>query len=143
MKILLALDSSQKAIDEAVRLATERGAGLTALFVLDSTWSEYIGHDFLSGSNAREGFLNYISDNENLLAEKTVQEFKERAHGASYEVKMVPGRVRDEILKELNNGYDLLVMAHPFKRGLELLRDPASKIIEKTPCSVYLVKEPA
>jgi nucleotide-binding universal stress UspA family protein len=143
MRILLALDSSQKAIDEAVRLAKERGAGLTALFVLDSTWSEYIGHDFLSGSNAREGFLNYISDNENALAEKTVQEFRNKAQGVSHEVKLVPGRVRDEILKELKNGYDLFVMAHPFKRGLEILRDPAAKIVEKAPCSVYLVKEAA
>ncbi|MEW5746060.1 MAG: universal stress protein [Nitrospirota bacterium] len=142
MKILLALDSSPDAIEEAVRLAKERGASLTALFVLDASWSEYIGHDWLSGSNAREGFLTYISDNENALAEKTVQEFKERARGVASEIKMVAGRVPDEILRELKNGYDLLVMAAPFKRGLEILRNPAAKIIESAPCSVYLVKEP-
>ncbi len=140
MKILLALDSSQKAIDEAVRLAKERGAHLTALFVLDATWSEYIGHDFLSGSNAREGFLNYISDNENALAEKTVQEFKERAQGVPHEAKMVPGRVSDEILKEAKNGYDCIVMAHPFTRGLETLRDAPAKIVHGADCSVFLVK---
>jgi nucleotide-binding universal stress UspA family protein len=142
MKILLALDSSHSAVNEAVRLAKERGASLTALFVLDASWSEYIGHDWLSGSNAREGFLNYISDNENALAEKTVQEFKKRAEGLAYEIKMVPGRVADEIIKELKNGYDLLVMAIPFKRGLEVLRDPATKIMHGAPCSLYFVKEP-
>lgn len=140
MKILLALDSSQKAIDEAVRLAKERGAGLTALFVLDATWSEYIGHDFLSGSNARDGFLNYVSDNENGLAEKTIRVFRERAQGVSCDVKMVAGRVVDEILKELKSGYDLLVMAAPFTRGLEILRDPVGKIMDKAGCSVMLVK---
>jgi len=146
MKILLALDSSLKAMDEAVRLAGERRAGLTALFVLDTTWNEYIGHDWLSGSNARAGFLDYVRNEEHLDAQRTLSELEARVKALggteqiAYEVKTVAGRVADEIHRELTNGYDLLVMGYPFRRGLEVVRDPLSKILKKTSCSVLLVR---
>lgn len=140
MKILLALDASQKAMDEAVRIARERGARLTALFVLDATWSDYIGHDWLSGSNARAGFLDYIEENEQSLATTTAAQFRAAAGDAEYEVKTTAGRASDEILRELRNGYELLVMSAPFRRGLEALRDTAAEVMRSAPCSVLLVK---
>ena len=64
MKILLALDDSARTMDEALTLARQRGADLTALFVLDTGWSVYTGHDFLLGSHARAAFLDYTRDDE-------------------------------------------------------------------------------
>lgn len=139
MKILLALDSSQKTAQEAVRVAGERKACLTALFVLDGTWAEYIGHDWLSGSNARAGFLDYIEENEQALAKRTIEEFRQTAGAMPVEIKTAAGRVPEVILRELGNGYDLLVMSAPFKRGLEILRNAPAAIMKDAPCSVFLV----
>lgn len=147
MKILLALDSSPTAMKEAVRFARERNASLTALFVLDSTWPDFIGHDWLSGSNARDSFLKYIAEEEKQSAEKTLEIFGKTLGDANLdaEVKVRTGNVVKEILDEVKKGYDLLIMPVPFQRGLEILRNPLSKILnritEDARCSVYLVSE--
>lgn len=141
MKILLALDSSTKAVEEAVRIARERNASLTGMFVLDATWNEYIGHDWLSGSNARAGFLDYVKGEEQLEAERALREFEACASEIPHESKTVAGRVPDEVCRELNaGGYDLLVIAHPFRRGLESMRDPLPKILKGSSCPVLLVR---
>jgi len=140
MKILLALDSSEKAIDEAIKLAREKSAFLTGIFVLDSTWNEYIGHDWLSGSNARAGFLDYVKNEEDLEAKHVIEKFEVRAAGIPHESKTVAGRVPDAISRELATGYDILVMGYPFRRGLEVVRDPLPKILKGSNCSVLLVR---
>jgi nucleotide-binding universal stress UspA family protein len=144
MKILLALDDSARAMDEAVRLAAERGAGLTALFVLDTGWSVYIGSDFLLGSHARGDFLEYTRDDEYAQERATVAAFAERAGraGVKFEVKSATaGRVTEAILAELKaGGYDALVMSHPFRRGLEVVRDAAGAVLKGADCDVHFVK---
>ncbi|MBU1040565.1 MAG: universal stress protein [Proteobacteria bacterium] len=143
MRILLALDDSAQAMDAAVRLASERGAGLTALFVLDTGWSVYIGSDFLLGSHARGDFLEYTRDDEYSQEHKALAEIKKRAQvaGVACEVKTVASRhIADEIIKEAAQGYDLLVMAAPFRRGLEVMRDAPSAILKAAPCDVLFVR---
>jgi len=141
-RILLALDSSEKTMDEAVKAAREKNAFLTGLFVLDATWNEYIGHDWLSGSNARAGFLDYVKNEEQLESERTIKAFEARAlaAGIPHETKVAPGRVPEEICRELAAGYDLLIMSHPFRRGLEAVRDPLPKILKGSSCSILLVR---
>jgi len=140
MKILVAMDSSRKAVEEAVKLASEKNAYLTGIFILDSSWKEYIGHDWLSGSNARAGFLDYIEGEEVLESEREVQEFESLTAGIPHEHKTGIGRVADELCRELENGYDLLVMSYPFRRGLEAMRDPLAQILKKSSCPVLLVR---
>ncbi|MEM5789310.1 MAG: universal stress protein [Syntrophobacteraceae bacterium] len=140
MKILLALDSSDKAIDEAVKVAREKNAKLTGIFVLDSTWNEYIGHDWLSGSNARAGFLDYIKTEEDLEAGRATERFVTLAADVPHEFKARAGRVPDVIIEELAAGYDMLIMGYPFRRGLEVVRDPLPKILKGSGCSVLLVR---
>ena len=143
MKILLALDDSARAMDEAVRLASERGAGLTALFVLDTGWSVYIGSDFLLGSTARSKFLEYTRDDEFAQERTTVEALQKRAQaaGVACAVKTVTGgHIAEEILKEAAQGYDLLVMSRPFQRGLEVVRDAPSAILKAAPCDVLFVR---
>jgi len=144
MRVLLALDESTQAMDEAVRIARGTGASLTALFVLDTTWSDYIGHDWLSGSNSRGGYIEYAGEEDLKEAEAIPKLLLARAEGIDVDVKTVAGRVRDEIIKEAQAGaYSVLVMGHPFKRGLAVVRDTAKDILGKLPCSLYLVKTPA
>lgn len=144
MKILLALDDSARAMDEAVRLASERGAGLTALFVLDTGWSVYIGSDFLLGSTARSKFLEYTRDAEFAQEHAALELVRQRAQaaGVACEVKTVTGgHIAEEIIKEAAQGYDLLVMSRPFRRGLEVVRDAPAAILKAAPCDVLFVRD--
>lgn len=141
MKILLALDPSTRTMDEAIKFATEKQAHLTALFVLDTTWNDYTGHDWLSGSDSRADFLEYVRDDELVSEVNSLTTFRKRCSLAC-DIKSATGRVTDEIVKELARGdYDLLIMSHPFRRGLEVVRDAAGVIAKEANCSVYLVRE--
>ncbi len=141
MKILLALDPSTQTMDEAIRIAGEKQADLTALFVLDNTWNDYTAHDWLSGSGSRADFLEYARDDEFDNEIDSVTTFQNRCPFAC-EIKSATGRVTDEIVKELAGGnYDLLIMSHPFRRGLEIVRDAAGAVLKEVNCSVYLVRE--
>lgn len=141
-RILLILDGSGPALDQALRLAGERRAQLSALFVQDGGWRGFTGNDWLSTSNSYVGFLEYIEDQEADEARRTVEEFVRRAsaQGIEHRVKLVRGSVSQEALAELGQGYDLLVMAHPLGRGLESRQGAAERIIKGAPCSILLVK---
>ncbi|MBI5518967.1 MAG: universal stress protein [Desulfovibrio sp.] len=144
MRILLALDDSTRSMDEALRLAHDRGAELSALFVLDTGWSVYTGHDFLLGSHARGTFLDYARDDELAQEKATAAELQNRAQAAGVDCQLktaAAGRVPEAILAELKTGgYDLLVMSHPFRRGLEVMRDAATQVLKGADCDVLLVK---
>ena len=144
MAILLALDESVQAMDEAVRLSRDRKEPLTALFVLDGNWSDYTGHDWLSGSAVRGDYIEYAGREDMADADRLADLLRAKAHGTPVEVKLANGVVRDEIIKEAGaGGYDLLVMGYPFQRGTAAVRDTARDILGKLPCSLYLVKTPA
>ena len=140
MKILLALDENPRAVAEALRLARERGASLNALFVVDATWEMFIGHDWLSGCNARIGFLEYMLAQEEDAAVVALKAYTEQVGEVPGELLTVTGDVVEEIRKEAAKGYDLLVMSSPFTRGLTVMRDPLAKIVKKLSCDVLLVR---
>ena len=141
MKILVALDPSTHTMDEAIRIAVEKGASLTALFVLDTTWNDYTAHDWLSGSGSRADFLEYARDDEFVSEKDCAAAFRTRCP-VECAIKSAVGRVTDEIVRELaDGGYDLLIMSHPFRRGLEIVRDAAGAVLKEANCSVYLVRE--
>lgn len=143
MRVLLALDESIQAMDEAVRLARERGGGLTALFVLDNNWSDYTGHDWLSGSTVRADYIDYAGQEDINDANRLSAELRARAGELPVTVKTALGVVREEILKEAaGGGYDALVMGYPYMRGTAAVRDTAKDLLGKLPCSLYLVKTP-
>ena len=141
MKILLALDDNPRAVHRALALARERGATLNALFVIDQTWDVFTGHDWLSGCNARIGFLEYMQSLEDQEAATTAKLYKEQAADIPGELLIASGDVAEEIRKEARNGYDLLILSNPFTRGLERMRDTVAKVTKKPPCDVLLVLE--
>ena len=140
MKILLALDDNPRAVDQALRLAREWGVTLNALFVIDETWDVFTGHDWLSGCNARIGFLEYMQSLEVQKAAATAKQYQEQAADIPGELLVRPGDVVEEIRREAANGYDLLILSNPFTRGLEHMRDAVAKVTKKPPCDVLLVK---
>ncbi len=140
MRVLLALDSCLRTAAAALELTRRYEAELTVLFVLDATWNVYVGHDWLSGSGSRADFLDWIKKEELDAANAALAAFRALAGEWPYEEKTRAGNVREEILKECREGYDLLIMADPFARGLEIMRNTSAEIAGKTPCSLLLVK---
>ncbi|OFX18551.1 MAG: hypothetical protein A2V77_01820 [Anaeromyxobacter sp. RBG_16_69_14] len=140
MKILVALDDSVRTAQAALELARLEGAELTVLFVLDATWNVYLGHDFLSGSNARGGFLEWVRDEEVAEESRVEEAFRALAGDTRFTWKSAAGRVTDEILKEAARGYDLLVVSNPFRRGLEIVREAPAALLKSAACSVYFVR---
>ena len=141
MRVLLAVDSaSQRATLTALDVARRYEASLTVLFVLDATWNVYVGHDWLSGSGSRADFLDWIKEEESRAADIAFEEVRTLAGEQPFETKVRAGCVREEILKECREGYDLLIMADPFTRGLEIMRNTTRELAGKTPCALLLVK---
>jgi nucleotide-binding universal stress UspA family protein len=140
VRILVALDDSVRAAQKALDLARLERAELTVLFVLDATWNVYLGHDFLSGSNARSGFLEWARDQEAAEESRIEAAFRALAGDTPFTWKSAAGRVTDEILKEAARGYDLLVVSNPFRRGLEIVRDAPAEILKGAACSVLFVR---
>jgi nucleotide-binding universal stress UspA family protein len=64
-KIVVAVDGSEAstaALQQAVSLARQRQLGLTGVFIIDGNWPDYIGNDWQSAKGARQGFLDYIRE---------------------------------------------------------------------------------
>jgi nucleotide-binding universal stress UspA family protein len=140
MRILLALDDSTKTSSLALELAKRCDAELAVLFVLDATWNVYVGHDWLSGSNSRADFLDWIKEEESKAADNALAAFAALAGDIPYTVRLAAGDVQRQILEEARKDYDLLIMSNPFRRGLEVMRDACTVAAQRAPCSVLLVK---
>ncbi len=70
-QIVVAVDGSEAstaAVQQAVSLARQRQLGLTGIFVIDGKWPDYIGNDWQSAKGARQGFLDYIREEQEAQA---------------------------------------------------------------------------
>lgn len=52
--------ASETALQRALELARATRAPLTGIFVIDAGWADFIGNDWQSSRNARQGFLDYV-----------------------------------------------------------------------------------
>lgn len=68
-------DASQEALRHAVELARQSKACLTGLFVVDTQWADFIGSDWQSAKGARQGFLDYIREEQEQQAETARAQF--------------------------------------------------------------------
>jgi len=74
-------EASRGALEQALRLAREQGRPLAGVFVLDSGWADYIGNDWQSARNARQGFLDYVRGQLENQAEAARRQFEAAAAG--------------------------------------------------------------
>jgi len=62
---------------------------------------------------------------ETKAADSSLAAFGELVGDIPYTARLAAGDVRRQILDEAENGYDLLIMGNPFRRGLEVYAIPA------------------
>jgi nucleotide-binding universal stress UspA family protein len=67
--------ASDAALQRAVEMAREDGGILTGVFVIDSGWADFIGNDWQSSRNARQGFLDYMLQEQEQQAEAARRQF--------------------------------------------------------------------
>lgn len=82
--IVVAVDgseASQEALSHAVDLARQSKSPLTGLFVIDAGWPDFIGNDWQSSSNSRQGFLDYIHAEQQQQAAAAERQFAAATHG--------------------------------------------------------------
>ncbi len=82
--IVVAVDgsaASQEALNQAVELARQSCSALTGVFVMDGGWPDYIGNDWQSSKGARQGFLDYIRQEQEQQAQAAQQQFESAAQG--------------------------------------------------------------
>ncbi|RFU62047.1 universal stress protein [Peribacillus glennii] len=135
-KILLAADGSHHALraaEKAAEMATMNEAGITVLYVVDSSTSKtdiLLEGDRGAVNDRRRQRLAPI---ENLLNEKDV----------THQVKILKGDPGPTIVEYVNqNGYDLVVIG---SRGLNSLQEMvlgsvSHKVAKRVQCPVMIVK---
>ncbi|HYA39304.1 MAG TPA: universal stress protein [Candidatus Methylomirabilis sp.] len=114
--IVVAVDgsaASQEALNHAVELARRSETSLTGVFVLDGGWPDYIGNDWQSSKGARQGFLDYIREEQEQQAEAARRQFENAVHGmpaATFSVQAGdPAEVMLRLAREPGTG--LLVLS--------------------------------
>ena len=82
--IVVAVDgteASREALDHAAHLARQDGAVLTGVFVVDSQWDDFIGHDWQNTERTRRGFLDYIRREQDSQAREARGQFERATEG--------------------------------------------------------------
>jgi len=114
-KILVAVDgseASQEALAHATCLARQSQSALMGLFVVDSQWPDYIGNDWQSSRGSRQGFLDYIHEEQEQQAEAAKKQFEMATEGMEGAVfSIVAGDPTDVLIERANaKDTDLLIV---------------------------------
>jgi nucleotide-binding universal stress UspA family protein len=143
--VLVVLDESGQAIARGVALARERGESVTGLFVYERGWNVYIGHDWLSGSNARATFLEYVEEHEKAAEAELKARFLAEAAAAGVAARFEAiccddlEHLTDAVIRQAREGgYAQIVCADPLTRGLSLRRGGTAALLRGAPCPVVL-----
>ena len=104
--IVVAVDgtpASQPALDHAVHLARQNRSILTGVFVIDSRWDDFIGHDWQNTEKARQDFLAYIRTEQEGQAREARCQFGRAVEGlGSAHFSLREGDPSDVILELAN-----------------------------------------
>lgn len=79
-RITVAVDGSpvsELPLGHAIAQARQHDAVLTGLFVIDGQWADYIGNDWQSSKGARQGFLDYILQEQEAQAKLAQEQFQQ------------------------------------------------------------------
>lgn len=131
--IVVAVDgseASQAALNHAVDLARQSQSALTGLFVLDSGWPDYIGNDWQSSRNSRQGFLDYIYAEQQQQADAAAKQFAGATQAtADCKFLVLAGDPVDVLLDQVQNeNTDLLILG---QRTFQVSGRPSLKTLAR------------
>ena len=143
-QILVPVDgspTSEKALDEAIRLAQLNGARLRLLHVVDEL-------GYVNGFESAVNYLNEIIPLMRVAGEKLLAYDRQKALGKGLEVDTVlidegPGRICDHVAEQARSAKaDLIVVGSHGRRGLGrmLLGSDAEQIVRHAPVPVLVVR---
>lgn len=103
-RVVVAVDGSE-ASAEALAFACEEskrsGLGIEGVFVLDSQWPDFIGNDWQSAQGARQGFLDYIREEQEAQAKLAEAQFLRAVGGLDGQTavfRILPGDPTDMLV---------------------------------------------
>ncbi len=133
-QIVVAVDGSAataEALEHAAHLARRSGAALTGVFVLDGNWADFIGNDWQSSKGARQGFLDYIRQEQEEQAEAARGQFEAAVAGLeSTQFSLLAGDPTEELVKLASQpSTDLLVVS---RQVFQVSGRPSLKSLAKT-----------
>jgi nucleotide-binding universal stress UspA family protein len=132
--IVVAVDGSEvseEAVKQAVELARQRQTALAGFFVIDCNWADYIGNDWQSTKESRQGFLDYMREEQEALAQSAREQFERLAgnlSGANFTI--LAGDPATEMIR-IANGPDTGLMITS-KRVFQVNGRPSLKALAKT-----------
>lgn len=112
--------ASEGALTYAVARARHPAAGLTGVFVLDAGWVDFIGNDWQSSRNARQGFLDYVRRCQERDAESARIQFETATRGVGdTRFSLLVGDPAQALLDMMERDRpDMLVLGrHAFRDG--------------------------
>jgi nucleotide-binding universal stress UspA family protein len=124
-------DASQEALDYAASLARQSHSALTGFFVIDGGWPDYIGNDWQSAKGARQGFLDYIHQEQKDQAEAARLQFESASAGiAERKFSVLAGDPTEQLINQANaEDTDMLVVG---QRIFQVSGRPSLKALGKT-----------
>jgi nucleotide-binding universal stress UspA family protein len=136
--IVVAIDgseASEAALNHAAGLARQSKSALTGFFVMDSQWPDFIGNDWQSARGARQGFLDYVRNEQEQQAEAARRQFHAAVEGIeSSSFSVLAGDPTEVLIAKANAAdTDLLVVGQRVFQvsGRPSLRSLSKKLAAK------------
>lgn len=135
-------DASAEALRQAVALARRDGVALAGVFVVDDQWADFIGNDWQSSRNARQGFLDHVRQEQEQQARLARAQFEQAADGlpaASFHV--LAGDPARTLLARAQAVDGLLVLGRRVFQvsGRPSLKSLARRLAEASPGAVLVL----
>lgn len=145
-RITVAVDGSPASdlpLGRAIEQARQNDAVLTGVFIIDGQWADFIGNDWQSSKGARQGFLDYILQEQEAQAQLAQDQFRLAAADwpqASFEV--LAGDPIGKLLELASSANtDLLITSRRVFQvsGRPILKTLASQLEKRASCPLLLL----
>jgi nucleotide-binding universal stress UspA family protein len=145
-RITVAVDGSQVSelpLVHAVHHARQNGAVLTGIFIIDGQWADFIGNDWQSSKGSRQGFLDYILEEQELQSQRAQSQFHQAAGDwpqANFSV-LAGDPIRELVQLANPDSTDLLVTSRRIFQvsGRPILKTLARELSQRASCPLLLL----
>ena len=145
-RITVAVDGSPASVlplDHAVLHARQNKAVLTGIFIIDGQWADFIGNDWQSSKGARQGFLDYILEEQEAQAKLAQTQFHQAVGDwpqATFEV-LAGDPIRKLVEWATPDSTDLLITSRRVFQvsGRPILKTLAGELAQRANCALLLL----